>query len=91
VRPGCGWEDNIKIYPKEIVREGVDCVNLSEDRVQCWAPVNIVMNVQVLKMAGNLITCSMQLHISGKLTGNQDVPDALPSYVLSYEFFCSIY
>jgi hypothetical protein len=33
-RPRCSWEDNIKIYLKEIGWEGVDWIHLVQDRSQ---------------------------------------------------------
>jgi hypothetical protein len=43
-RPWCRWEDNIRIYVKEIWWEGVDCMHLAQDKNQWWALVNMVMN-----------------------------------------------
>jgi hypothetical protein len=41
------WEDNIKIYLKEIVLEDVDWIHLAQDRDQWWAVVNMAMNHRV--------------------------------------------
>jgi hypothetical protein len=46
-RPRCRWEDNIRIYLKEIRWEGVDWMNnFDQDRDQWWTLVNMVMNLQ---------------------------------------------
>jgi hypothetical protein len=37
------WEDNIKMYLKETVCEGVDWIHMAQDREQWWDLVNIVM------------------------------------------------
>jgi hypothetical protein len=41
------WEDNIKMYLREIGWGGVDWINLSEDRNQWMALVNTVMNLRI--------------------------------------------
>jgi hypothetical protein len=41
----CRWEDNIKIYLKEIEWEGVHWIHLAQDRDQFWVLVNMVMNL----------------------------------------------
>jgi hypothetical protein len=46
--PRCRWEDNIKIYLGEIVLEEMDWVYLAQDRDQCQAFVNTVMNFRAL-------------------------------------------
>jgi hypothetical protein len=43
----CIWEDNIKMNVREIGWEGVDWINLAQDRDQWWALVNTVMYLQV--------------------------------------------
>jgi hypothetical protein len=43
----CGWEDNIKMYLREIGINGVNWIQLAQDRVQWWAFVNTLMNLQV--------------------------------------------
>jgi hypothetical protein len=40
-------EDNIKMDLKEIGWEVVDWIHLAQDRIQCRAVVNMVMNLQV--------------------------------------------
>jgi len=40
------WEDNIRLYLKEIGWEGVDCIRLPKDRCQWPALVDTVMNLQ---------------------------------------------
>jgi hypothetical protein len=32
---------------KEIGKESVDCINLTQDRNQCWAFVNTMTNIRV--------------------------------------------
>jgi hypothetical protein len=46
-RPRCRWVDNIKIDLREIVWDGVDWVDLAQDRDQWRALVNTVMNLRV--------------------------------------------
>jgi hypothetical protein len=41
------WEDNIKIGPKIIVRDAAHRIYVAQDRDQCWAVVNTVMNLLV--------------------------------------------
>jgi hypothetical protein len=43
-RPRHRWEDNIKMYLREIGIDGVNWIWLAWDRVQCRAFVNTVMN-----------------------------------------------
>jgi hypothetical protein len=45
-RPTCRWFDNIKMYLKEIGWDGMDWIDLAEDRDQWRALVNAVMNLQ---------------------------------------------
>jgi hypothetical protein len=42
------WEDNIKIDPKEIAWEDLNCVVLADDSDKWQAVVNAVMNIRVL-------------------------------------------
>jgi hypothetical protein len=46
-RFGCRWEDNIKMDPGEIGINGMNWIQLAQGRVQWWAFVNMVMNLQV--------------------------------------------
>jgi hypothetical protein len=46
-RPRHMWEDNIKLDFREIGIDGVNWIQLSQDRVQWWAFVNPVMNLRV--------------------------------------------
>jgi hypothetical protein len=46
-RPRCRWEDNIRINPKEIEWEVVDCMHLAQDRDQLRVVVDTVMNLRV--------------------------------------------
>jgi hypothetical protein len=46
-RPGCRWEDNIKLDLREIRMDGANWTRLAQDRVQYWAFVNTVMSLRV--------------------------------------------
>jgi hypothetical protein len=46
-KPRSRWEDSIKIDVREIVWGGVDWIDLFQDRDQCRALVNTVMNLCV--------------------------------------------
>jgi hypothetical protein len=46
-RPRCRWVDNIKLDLREIGINGANWIQLAQDRVQWWAFVNMVMNLQV--------------------------------------------
>jgi hypothetical protein len=46
-RPRCRWVDNIKMDLREIGWDGMDWIDLAEDRDQWRAVVNAVMNLQV--------------------------------------------
>jgi hypothetical protein len=54
-RPGCRWEDNIKMDLEE-VGWGMDWIELAQDRDRWRTLVNAVMNFQVPKNAGNFLT-----------------------------------
>jgi len=41
------WEDNIKMDLKEVDGEGMDWIDLTQDRDRRWAFVNPVMNLRV--------------------------------------------
>jgi hypothetical protein len=41
------WEDNVKMAFRETGINGANWVQLAQDRVQWWAFVNIIMNLQV--------------------------------------------
>jgi hypothetical protein len=43
-RPRRGWEDNIKMGLREIGWDGIDWINLTQDRDQWRARVTMVMN-----------------------------------------------
>jgi hypothetical protein len=41
------WEDNIKAGHQEVGCEGMDWIELAQDRDRFWALVNVVMNLRV--------------------------------------------
>jgi hypothetical protein len=47
VRHKFRWEDNIKTDLRGIGWEFVDWINLAQDREDCWALVNRVMNLRI--------------------------------------------
>jgi hypothetical protein len=47
VRPRRRWEDNIKMDLREIAIDGVNWIQLAQDRVQWRAFVNTVINLRV--------------------------------------------
>jgi hypothetical protein len=46
---GVGGSINIKMDLREIGIDGANWIQLAQDRVQCWASVNTVMNLRVPK------------------------------------------
>ena len=46
-RPRRRWKDNIKMCLREVGCEGMDWIELAQDRDRWWALVNAVMNVWV--------------------------------------------
>jgi hypothetical protein len=46
-KPRLRWQDNIKVDLQEVGFEGVDWINLAEDRDRWRALVNAVMNLRV--------------------------------------------
>jgi hypothetical protein len=46
-RPRCSWVNNIKIDLRGIMWNGMDWIDLAQDRDQWRALVNTVMNLQV--------------------------------------------
>jgi hypothetical protein len=46
-RPKRRWVDNIEMDPREIECDGMDWIDLAQDRDQCIALVNMVMNLRV--------------------------------------------
>ena len=45
-RPRRKWEDNIKMDLKEVGCEGMDWIDVAQDRNRCRALVNAVMNLR---------------------------------------------
>jgi hypothetical protein len=46
-RPRCRWEAKIKIDLQEMRGEGMDWIDLAQDRGRCQVLVNSVMNLRV--------------------------------------------
>jgi hypothetical protein len=46
-RPRRRWEDNIKLYLREIGIDGTNCIELAQDRDKWRAFVNTLMNLLV--------------------------------------------
>jgi hypothetical protein len=46
-RPRLRWEDNVKMYLREIWINGANWIWLAEDRVQWWALVNTAVKLLV--------------------------------------------
>jgi len=46
-RPRRRWEDNIKMGFQEVGCDGVDWIELAQDRDRWWALVSVVMNLRV--------------------------------------------
>jgi transposase len=46
-RPRCRWVNNIKMYLREVGRDGRDWIDLAQDRDQWRTLVNTVMNLRV--------------------------------------------
>jgi len=55
-RPGSRWEDNVGVDVKEIIWQGVDFMDLAQDRDKRRAVVNPLMNVPFQKNARNTLT-----------------------------------
>jgi hypothetical protein len=61
------WEDNIRMYLREIKQECVDWMHLAQDRDQWQALVSMVMNFQVPLKMGNFLISSRNLLHAGEL------------------------
>jgi len=46
-RPWNRWEDHIKVNLKEVRCEGMDWIDLTQEKDKWWALVNAVMNLRV--------------------------------------------
>jgi hypothetical protein len=46
-RPRRSWVDNIKMNLREIGWDGIDWIDMTQDRDQCRALINTVMNIRV--------------------------------------------
>jgi hypothetical protein len=51
-KPWRRWEDNTKMDLREVEWEGMDWIELAEDRNTWQALLNVVMNLRVHKMRG---------------------------------------
>jgi len=55
-RPRHGWDDYIKTGLKHIDLDGVDWIDLIQNRDRWRAVVNTVMNLQIYKILGYFLT-----------------------------------
>jgi hypothetical protein len=55
-RPRRRWMDNIKMDLREIVWDGMDLIDLAQDRYQWRALVNTVMNPRIPYKAGKFLS-----------------------------------
>jgi hypothetical protein len=46
-RPGRRWMDNIKMDLRDIEWDGIDWIDLAQNRDQWKAPMNMVMNLRI--------------------------------------------
>jgi hypothetical protein len=46
-KPRARWKDNIKIDLQEVVCDGMDWIELAQDRNSWWALVNVLMNIRI--------------------------------------------
>jgi hypothetical protein len=63
-RPRPRWENNIKLDLQEVTYEGMDWINVVQDRDSWRAVVNAVMNLRVPQNAGNFLTSSQSVSFS---------------------------
>jgi hypothetical protein len=55
-RPRCMWEDNIKMFLGKIGWDGVDWIDLAQNRDKWSALVNAVINFQFSKTVGKFLS-----------------------------------
>jgi hypothetical protein len=65
-RPRRRWVDNIKIDLREIGWDGMDWIDLAQDRDQWRALVNTVMNLRVALNAGKFLSSCTIGSFSGR-------------------------
>ena len=56
-RPRHRWEGNIKLDLEEVGCEGMDWIDVAQDRKRWRTLVNAVMNLRVPLNAGNFLAC----------------------------------
>jgi hypothetical protein len=54
--PRRGWLDNIKMDLQEVGCEGMDWIDLAQERDRCRALMNVVMKLRIAQDAGNFLT-----------------------------------
>jgi hypothetical protein len=54
-RPRCRWVNNIKMDLREIGEDGMDWIDLAQDRDQWWTLRDTAMNLRVLQNAGKFL------------------------------------
>jgi len=58
------WEDNVKLDLQEMECDGMDWIELAQDRDKWRALVSAVINLQVSKNAGNFLTSCKSVSFS---------------------------
>jgi hypothetical protein len=65
-RPRRKWKDNIKMDFQEVRCEGMEWIDLAQDRDRCRALVYAVMNLRVPQNSGNFLTSCNPVSCSGR-------------------------
>jgi hypothetical protein len=58
-RPRRSWVDNVKMDLREKAWDGVDWLDITQERDQWWALVNTVLNLRVPQNAKFLRSCTI--------------------------------